>query len=255
MPASQLMTAFVGAATVGAGAGAAFLGSSSCQMTVVIAKAIPPEIARTIVYSRALLMVRYPGIPVTPYADAPMPMNAATRAPTAPPIMPPTKGFMKRMLTPKIAGSVIPRAADMDEGIATALVFWFLHLIPTARQAPNCAKLAAEAMGIQVLRPLEASIPASMTLYIWCRPMTTVQGYRAPMMQEPMGLETSFSAPARTMVSRPEKIGPIIVNVTRAVTRTVVRGVTNRSIISGTCLCSHVSSLDMNSTASMTGIT
>ena len=70
----------------------------------------------------------------------------------------------------------MPRAADMDAGTATDFVLAFLTLRPTARQAPNWAKLAAEAIGIQVLRPTEASMPASMTLYIWCRPMTTVIG-------------------------------------------------------------------------------
>ena len=48
-PAEHLITALVGAATVGAGAGAAFLGSSSCQITFVITNARPPEMARTIV--------------------------------------------------------------------------------------------------------------------------------------------------------------------------------------------------------------
>ena len=35
-----------------------------------------------------------------------------SRAPTAPPALPHTRGFMKRRFTPKIAGSVIPSAAD-----------------------------------------------------------------------------------------------------------------------------------------------
>ena len=52
-------------ARMGAGA-AAFLGSSSFQMVVVMKNAIPPETRRTNVYSKGLLMVRYPGIPVTP---------------------------------------------------------------------------------------------------------------------------------------------------------------------------------------------
>ena len=132
-------------------------------------------------------MVKYPGIPVTPYAVAPIFVIAPNSAPNAPPIIPQINGFMKRKLTPKIAGSVIPNAADMEEGMATVLSFAFLHLRPTARQAPNCAKFAADAMGIQVFKPTEDSIPASITLYIWCRPMTTVIGYTAPIIRAPGG--------------------------------------------------------------------
>ena len=77
--------------------------------------------------------------------------------------------FMKRRLTPKIAGSVIPSEADRAEGIATCFVLLERALRPTARHAPNWAKLAAEAIGIQVLSaPSYApSIPSSMVLYIW----------------------------------------------------------------------------------------
>ena len=121
-------------------------------------------------------MVRYPGIPVTPYAVAPIFVMAPKSAPAAPPTIPQINGFMKRKLTPKIAGSVIPSAADMEDGIATVLSFAFRHLIPTARQAPNCAKFAADAIGIHVFSPTDDSMPASITLYIWCRPMTTVSG-------------------------------------------------------------------------------
>ena len=83
---------------------------------------------------------------------------------------------MKRKLIPKMAGSVMPREAESEEGRATDLVFWFLTFSATARHAPNWAKLAAEAMGIQKLTPVEEIMPASMTLYMWCRPMTTVSG-------------------------------------------------------------------------------
>ena len=70
------------------------------------------------------------------------------------------------MLTPKIAGSVMPREAESAEGTAMLLVFWLRVLMPTARQAPNCAKFAALATGIQVFKPTEPSIPASITLYM-----------------------------------------------------------------------------------------
>ena len=70
----------------------------------------------------------------------------------------------------------MPSAADMEDGTATAFVLRLWVLMPTARQAPNCAKFAADAIGIQVLSPTEDSIDASMMLYMWCRPMTTVTG-------------------------------------------------------------------------------
>ena len=97
-------------------------------------------------------------------------------APTAPPTMPHTNGLKKRIFTPKMAGSVMPSAAEAEEGMAITFVLLFAAFRPTAKQAPNCAKLAAEAIGIHVFSPVEANIPASMTLYIWCRPITTVAG-------------------------------------------------------------------------------
>ena len=89
----------------------------------------------------------------------PFGITAANHAPTAPPIMPHTNGFIKRKLIPKIAGSVIPSEADSEDGSATDFVFWFFTFSATARQAPNWAKLAAEAMGIQVLTPVCAIMP------------------------------------------------------------------------------------------------
>ena len=94
-------------------------------------------------------------------------MIAPNTAPAAPPTIAQRKGFINLKLTPKIAGSVIPSDAERDAGTATDFVLIFLALIPTARQAPNCAKFAADAIGIQVFRPESpANIPASMTLYI-----------------------------------------------------------------------------------------
>ena len=63
----------------------------------------------------------------------------------------------------------MPRDAESDDGTATDLLFAFFVLIPTARQAPNCAKFAADAIGIQIFRLLNSaleSMPASITLYI-----------------------------------------------------------------------------------------
>ena len=102
---------------------------------------------------------------------------APRSAPHAPPAIPQARGFTRRRLTPKMAGSVIPNAAERDEGIATDFIFAFLAFRPTARQAAPWAKFAADAMGIQVLRPFSAeSMPASMTLYMWWIPHTTVSG-------------------------------------------------------------------------------
>ena len=101
---------------------------------------------------------------------------APTKAPIAPPTAANTNGFIKRRLTPKIAGSVIPKEAESADGIATVLRLAFFVLSPTARQAPNCAKFAAEAIGIHVFNAPVLSIPNSIVLYMWCRPMTTVIG-------------------------------------------------------------------------------
>ena len=79
------------------------------------------------------------------------------------------KGFINRKLTPKIAGSVIPNEADNADGIATVLILGFLVLTATAKHAPNCAKFAADAIGIQMFKlpnSLDDNKPASITLYI-----------------------------------------------------------------------------------------
>ena len=169
--------------------------------------------------------------------------------------MPAINGLNRRRLTPKIAGSVIPSEADSEEGMATCFSLLSCVRRPTARHAPNCAKFAAEAIGIQVFRPALVNMPASMMLYIWCRPMTTVHGYRAPIAAAPNGFLTRICAPARTQFSSVEKIGPMMQKVNRAVTRTVTSGTTKRSIISGMCLCSQFSILHMSHTAMMTGMT
>ena len=91
---------------------------------------------------------------------------APTRAPTAPPTAANTNGFIKRKFTPKIAGSVIPREADNADGIAIVLRFAFFVFRPTAKQAPNCAKFAAEAIGIHVFSAPVLSMPNSIVLYM-----------------------------------------------------------------------------------------
>ncbi len=77
----------------------------------------------------------------------------------------------------------------------------------------------------------------------------------APMTREPSREPASHLAPASTQFSRMEKTGPMMVKVTKAVTTTVQSGVTKRSIISGTFLCSHFSTVDISNTANMTGMT
>ena len=91
---------------------------------------------------------------------------APTKAPIAPPTAANTNGFIKRKFTPKIAGSVIPKEAESADGIAIVLRFAFFVFRPTAKQAPNCAKFAAEAIGIHVFNAPVLSIPNSMVLYM-----------------------------------------------------------------------------------------
>ena len=85
--------------------------------------------------------------------------------------------------------------------------------------------------------------------------MTTVIGYRAPIASAPIGLATSTVAADNTQVSSAANTGPITMKVAKAVNSTVVSGVTNKSIISGTILCSLISILLITQTAITTGIT
>ena len=88
--------------------------------------------------------------------------------------MPHTKGLTLGRLTPKIAGSVMPSRQEMPEGTARLLVLTVLVLSATARHAPPCAMLAADATGSQyVTFSGWASMETSMAVYIWCRPVTT----------------------------------------------------------------------------------
>ena len=75
------------------------------------------------------------------------------------------------------------------------------------------------------------------------------------MTTEPNSELASHFAPVSTQFSSTENTGPMMVKVTKEVISTVHSGVTNRSIISGTFLCSHFSTTLISSTASMTGIT
>ena len=151
----------------------------------------------------------------------------------------------------------MPRAADSAEGMATVLFLGSRVLKATARQAPHWAKFAAEAMGIQIFRLPAESSPASMTLYMWCRPQTTVTGYSAPMTSAPMPCPTVLSCLARPIMqfSAKEKQGPRMVKVTKVVISTVHSGVTKRSNAAGTRLRNHRSSRDMSQTAMIAGIT
>ena len=71
----------------------------------------------------------------------------------------------------------------------------------------------------------------------------------------PNGIVIRNFTPSSTPFSRREKTGPKTVRVTYPVTRTVTSGVTNRSNISGTIVCSFFSSFDIKNTAITTGIT
>lgn len=65
------------------------------------------------------------------------------------PIMAIMKGFTKRRLTPKTAGSVMPSKADRQEGYATCLVLAESALMATARTAPACATLPQVPIGLR----------------------------------------------------------------------------------------------------------
>lgn len=78
------------------------------------------------------------------------------------------------MLTPKITGSVIPREAESVEGTAIFPIFQLQVLMLTARQVPNYVKFVVLTTGIQMLKPTESSILASIILYTWWRPTTTI---------------------------------------------------------------------------------
>ena len=95
-------------------------------------------------------MIRNPNTPVTPYAVAYTFMMEPAAAPTAPPIIPAMKGLTNLTLTPKMAGSVIPRNAESEAGRAMDLIFLFFVFNATARAAAPCATFAAVAIGIQI---------------------------------------------------------------------------------------------------------
>ena len=73
----------------------------------------------------------------------------ANIAPTPPPMQAQINGRKKRMLTPKMAGSVMPMNADSEDGSAIALSFLSRVLSATASAAAPCAMFAAEASGSQ----------------------------------------------------------------------------------------------------------
>ena len=90
-------------------------------------------------------------IPGNTVTDIPVAFNwnkAAKKPPVAPPINPITNGLPKRKLTPKIAGSVIPNAAEKADGNAQAFNFVSVVLKATANVAPTCAAIAAEIIGL-----------------------------------------------------------------------------------------------------------
>ena len=151
----------------------------------------------------------------------------------------------------------MPIKAERDAGRAMERIFLFLVLKATANAAAPCATFAAVAMGIQVFCPLSANIANSIALYIWCTPATTVGAYTPPMINAPIpkGIAINAFAPLRTQVSSCENTGPINVNVRKPVTNTDTNGVTKRSNVSGTILCSFFSIVHMTSTAITTGIT
>lgn len=113
------------------------------------------EIRLTKIYLKScpLRYNKVPGITVTAIPVPAKPNKLETNPPTAPPINPIIKGFTYLKLTPKMAGSVIPKKADNAEGNANAFNFFDLVFNPTAKVAPPCAAIAQVIIALKALLP------------------------------------------------------------------------------------------------------
>ena len=122
--------------------------------TQLAANATAMEIINVKIYPTGFESVRsIPNIPVTPVPVAPSLIMEANIAPTAPPRHPAMKGLKNLKFTPKIAGSVIPINAESDDGKQRLLILGSFVFTATARQAPPCATLTADARGNQYVTP------------------------------------------------------------------------------------------------------
>ena len=86
------------------------------------------------------------------------------------------KGQRRRRLTPKIAGSVMPKTAETPPAPARPFIFALRHLKKTASAAAPWATFAMDATGkMKSPRPpLEGSRGISMAGKDWWSPVTTI---------------------------------------------------------------------------------
>ena len=86
------------------------------------------------------------------------------------------KGQRRRRLTPKIAGSVMPKTAETPPAPARPLSLASRVLKKTARAAAPCATFAMEAIGKikSPTPPFAGSSGISIAGKDWCRPVTTI---------------------------------------------------------------------------------
>ena len=87
--------------------------------------------------------------------------------------MPMKKGQRRRRLTPKMAGSVMPKTAEAPLAPARPFILASRVLKKTARATAPWATLAMEAMG-KMKSALSWSSGISTAGKDWCRPVTTI---------------------------------------------------------------------------------
>ena len=92
--------------------------------------------------------------------------------------MPMKKGQRRRRLTPKMAGSVMPKSADAPPAPASPLILASAVLKKTASAAAPWATFAMEAIGKMKEPAPPALMPSISGISTagndWCRPVTTI---------------------------------------------------------------------------------
>ena len=117
-----------------------------------------------------------PTKPAAPRAWPRTSKSATPADPIAAATMPMKKGQRRRRLTPKIAGSVMPKTAEAPPAPARPLSLASRVLAKTARAAAPWAMFAMEAIGKMKspMPPLTGRSGISTAGKDWCRPVTTI---------------------------------------------------------------------------------